>query len=64
MTFLVGLTEIAEARGFSKQRALQLSKDPDFPAPIAVLAMGSVWFADDVESFFRRRYGPSTLEQR
>lgn len=53
---LVGLTEIAEMRGFTKSRALQLTKDPDFPEPACELAMGRAWHRVEVELFFQRRY--------
>lgn len=39
----MGVREIAEAAGVSRQRADQLTKRDDFPAPIATLASGSVW---------------------
>lgn len=46
---LVGLTDIARLHGFSRQRALELSKIPSFPKPAASLAAGRVWRLIDVE---------------
>lgn len=53
---LVGISEIARMRGFSRQRAREISKDRDFPEPLARLAMGPVWSRPDVIAFFDRRY--------
>ncbi|HYP23268.1 MAG TPA: hypothetical protein VEV43_06825 [Actinomycetota bacterium] len=40
---LVGVTEIAELLGTSRQRASELARSPKFPAPLADLAAGPVW---------------------
>ena len=48
---LAGLAEIAGLAGVSRQRASQLAGHPDFPAPIARLAMGPVWRESDVQAF-------------
>lgn len=48
---LAGLAEVASLAGVSKQRAGQLSKHPDFPKPLDVLAMGPVWREADVQKF-------------
>lgn len=48
---LVGWTEIGEMLGVSKQRASQLLALPEFPAPIAILAMGRVFARRSVELF-------------
>jgi predicted DNA-binding transcriptional regulator AlpA len=37
--------------GFSRQWSAQLINRRGFPEPIAVLAIGSVWLADDVEQW-------------
>lgn len=60
---LVGLTEIGEEHGFSKQRALQLSKDPDFPEPAVELAMGRAWHRIEVNAFFEHRYSVEPLSE-
>jgi predicted DNA-binding transcriptional regulator AlpA len=41
------------AGGISRQRVYQLTSRPDFPAPVADLAMGKVWLAEDVEAWIR-----------
>jgi prophage regulatory protein len=51
---LVGLTEIAEILGVSRQRAGQLADGDDFPEPISVLAAGRVWKRADIEAWARR----------
>jgi hypothetical protein len=48
---LVGVTEIAQMLGISKQRVSTLSKREDFPAPIETLASGPVWRAGDLSTF-------------
>ena len=53
---VVGAAEIAEMLGgLSRQRVSQLTTDEEFPAPIARLAMGSVWRYDDVKAWAERR---------
>jgi hypothetical protein len=46
---LVGLTEIAEAHRFTRQRAHELSRHPTFPAPVARVGRSPVWRLVDVE---------------
>ena len=48
---LAGLAEIAELHGVSRQRATQLTRHPDFPKPVARLAMGPVWREAEVIEF-------------
>lgn len=51
---LMGLTEIAELLGLSRQGVHQLTKRrSDFPEPFTRLAMGYVWDADQVERWAR-----------
>lgn len=51
---LVGVHEIAELLGVSRQRVDQLANDdPRFPEPVAVLAAGRVWERADVERWAR-----------
>lgn len=40
---LVGLSEIAERFGISRQLALTWARRVDFPAPVAELSVGRVW---------------------
>jgi predicted DNA-binding transcriptional regulator AlpA len=52
---LVGLTEIAEMLGVTKQRVTQLARDyDDFPRPEAELAGGRVWKRAAIEAWVRR----------
>lgn len=48
---LAGVAEIAALAGVSRQRADQLTKHPQFPRPVAELAMGKVWREADVQTF-------------
>ena len=56
---IAGVTEIGDVLGVSRQRAAQLAETPGFPAPIAELASGRIWRAQDVRlwSETRRRGG-------
>jgi hypothetical protein len=48
---LVGVTEVAEILGVTRQRASEISQKRDFPAPLTVLAATPVWLASSVEGF-------------
>lgn len=48
---LLGTAEIASLLGVSKQRVTALASRPDFPEPVAVLAMGKVWREDDLRQW-------------
>ncbi|MDQ4024441.1 MAG: hypothetical protein M3217_02965, partial [Actinomycetota bacterium] len=48
---LVGITEIAEILGTSRQRASELARSSKFPAPHADLAAGPVWLKPSVMRF-------------
>jgi predicted DNA-binding transcriptional regulator AlpA len=50
---LMGLTEIAELLGLSRQRTDQLARQVGFPAPVATLTGGRIWKRDDVERWAR-----------
>ena len=50
---LVGLAEIAELLGVTRQRVHQLSKTPGFPAPVVTLAAGRIYDRKDVERWAR-----------
>ena len=55
MHHLVGLTEIAEMLGVSRQRVHQISQeDPTFPKPDAVLSAGLIWKRKAIENWARR----------
>ncbi len=52
---LVGLTEIAEMLGVSRQRVDQIvQSDPKFPEPVAWLRAGRIWRRSDVTRWARR----------
>lgn len=51
METFVGAAEIALLLGVSRQRVTQLTSRPDFPRPVATLAMGKIWRLDDVEEW-------------
>ncbi len=69
---VIGITEIAAALGVSKQRVFQLMERDDFPAPLAVLACGSIWRKGDLSTFAdgwqrkagRPRRAPAAVEAR
>lgn len=46
---VVGAAEIADLLGVSRQRVDQLTRRPDFPAPVAELASGRFWVRGEVE---------------
>jgi predicted DNA-binding transcriptional regulator AlpA len=49
---LVGAAEIrALLGGVSPQRVYQITTKKGFPDPVAILAMGKVWLAEDVEKW-------------
>lgn len=50
---LMGVAEIAELLGVSRQRVHQLSKASGFPAPIAELSAGAIWEREAVERWAR-----------
>lgn len=57
---LVGVTEVTQLLGVSKQRLAVLRQRPEFPAPVATLAAGPIWRADDLSTFadgWRRQPG-------
>jgi predicted DNA-binding transcriptional regulator AlpA len=54
---LFRLVDIAEILGVSKQRADQLCRDPDFPAPVDRWARGELWAAADVRRWARTYAG-------
>jgi predicted DNA-binding transcriptional regulator AlpA len=48
---LLGVAEIAQMLGLTRQRVNQLIQSPDFPAPEAVLSAGRIWTREAVESW-------------
>jgi hypothetical protein len=48
---LVGVTEVADLLGVSRQRASALAKSSGFPVPVAVLAAGPVWTRPSLNRF-------------
>ena len=52
---LVGVWEVAEMLGVSRQRVHQLRHEhPDFPTPVADLKAGKIWFRTDIVSWAAR----------
>lgn len=41
--------------GVTRQRVAQLSKEPGFPAPQAVLTSATVWATDDIRAWAKAR---------
>jgi hypothetical protein len=50
---LIGIAELATLLGVSKQRASELARGTDFPAPLAVLVAGPVWPLANVLRYVR-----------
>lgn len=50
---LMGVAEVAELLGISRQRVTQLAKQEGFPEPAVQLAAGPVWESADVERWAR-----------
>lgn len=50
---LLGVTEIAELLGVTRQRVHQLRQLEDFPRPTATIAAGAIWLREDVEQWAR-----------
>jgi hypothetical protein len=48
---LVGVSEIADILGVTRQRASALAKTAGFPAPVATLASGPVWTRPSLNQF-------------
>lgn len=52
---LLGVTEIGDLLGVSRQRAAQLAASKGFPKPLDRLASGPVWKRQAVEKWARER---------
>lgn len=50
---LMGVAEIAELLGVTRQRVHQLRQIEGFPAPARALAIGPVWESADIERWAR-----------
>jgi len=48
---VLGIAELAELLGVSRQRASQVARVAAFPKPFAELASGPIWLAPNVERF-------------
>lgn len=59
---LMGAAEIQRRTGLSRNRVYQITSNRNFPEPYAVLTMGSVWAADDVENWIRQ-HRPELAEE-
>lgn len=53
MHHLMGVSEIGDYLGVSRQRVTQLAKLKGFPEPVVRLASGPVWESADVERWAR-----------
>lgn len=53
---LLGAHEVRTRIGLiSRQRVYQLAKRPDFPQPVADLAQGKIWLADEIDAWLNAR---------
>jgi predicted DNA-binding transcriptional regulator AlpA len=60
---LVGVTQVAELLGVSKQRASQIVRQKGFPDPAAMLGKRSAWRRADVLRWGRRHgYRPEAKQ--
>ena len=50
---VVALAELTAMLGVTKNRAMQISRKPDFPAPLGELSVGRIWSYDAVVAFCR-----------
>ncbi len=50
----MGPQEIQHRLGKSRQWTAQLINRKGFPDPVAVLGVGSIWLADDVEAWIQQ----------
>lgn len=51
---LVGGQELAKLLGVNRARAYQITRKGDFPEPIAILSMGTIWRLEDIQSWAER----------
>lgn len=55
---IVGAQEIRDRLGVTRQRVYQLAARSDFPRPVAVLAQGKLWLAEEVEEWISTHRKP------
>lgn len=60
---LLGVAEIADLLGVTRQRAWQLSRHADFPVPAAVLTAGTIWWGKDVRAWMLQTGRSSRLTE-
>ena len=58
MHHLMGISEIADLLGVSRQRAHQLTQRSGFPAPAARLSSGPVWESAEVDTWAKQNPRP------
>ena len=52
---LVGISEIGEMLGVSRQRVDKLSRTaPEFPEPVAEIRAGRIWLESEVQDWMKR----------
>lgn len=51
---LVASQEVQDMLGVSRTRAYQITNSKSFPDPVAVLSVGRIWRAEDVERWIRQ----------
>lgn len=56
---LLGMAEIGQRMGLSRQRIQQLAVRDDFPEPYQELKMGRVWRENDIETWIRTHRKPA-----
>ena len=53
---LVGVAEVREILGVSRQRVHQIVRDhPDFPEEVADLAAGKIWYRSEIVQWAKQR---------
>lgn len=60
MPKIVGVAEMAEMLGLTKQRVQQLTQRSDFPEPVYRMTAGNFWLLTDFEEWARRVGRPLT----
>lgn len=59
---LLGIHELAELLGVSRQRADQLARHAGFPRPAAELRGGRIWKRTEVDKWIRINRSPDSLK--
>jgi hypothetical protein len=52
---LAGRAELRKLLGVSATRTVQITEQPDFPAPLDSLTMGLVWAMDDITAWAKAK---------